>query len=67
MIVFCEEQELALRMVAAQVLGQQREQTLRERQADQLAVQLVTLSFASALIARKMLALRKQQPKTDAE
>ena len=28
-------------MVAAQVLGQQREQSLRERHADQLAVQLV--------------------------
>ena len=54
-------------MVAAQVLGQQREQSLRERHADQLAVQLVTMSFASALTARKMLALRKQQPKTDAD
>lgn len=64
---FCEEQELALQMVAAQVLGQQREQSLRERHTDQLAVQLVTMSFASALTARKMLALRKQQPKTDAD
>lgn len=64
---FCEEQELALQMVAAQVLGQQCEQSLRERHTDQLAVQLVTMSFASALTARKMLALRKQQPKTDAD
>lgn len=49
-------------MIASQVLERQMEQVqqyLSDFHADHLAVRLVTLSFASALSAKKMMALRK--------
>ena len=64
---FCDEQEKALKMIASQVLERQMEQVqqyLSDFHAD-LAVRLVTLSFASALSAKKMMALRKGLPETE--
>ena len=65
---FCDEQEKALKMIASQVLERQMEQVqqyLSDFRADHLAVRLVTLSFASALSAKKMMALRKGLPETE--
>ena len=65
---FCDEQEKALKMIASQVLERQMEQVqqyLSDFHADHLAVRLVTLSFASALSAKKMMALRKGLPETE--
>ena len=65
---FCDEQEKALKMIASQVLERQMEQVqqyLSDFHADHLAVRLVTLSFASALSAKRMMALRKGLPETE--
>ncbi len=44
---------------------EQVQQYLSDFHADHLAVRLVTLSFASALSAKKMMALRKGLPETE--
>ena len=53
-------------MIASRVLERQMvQQYLSDFHADHLAVRLVTLSFASALSAKKMMALRKGLPETE--
>lgn len=67
--MFCDEQENALRMIGTQVLEKQTEKVneyLMSFHRDNVPIRLITLAFASRLVAKKMVTLSNQR-KEDTE
>ena len=67
--MFCDEQENALRMIGTQVLEKQTEKVneyLMSFHRDNVPIRLITLDFASRLVAKKMVTLSNQR-KEDTE
>lgn len=67
--MFCDEQENALRMIGTQILEKQTEKVneyLMSFHRDNVPIRLITLAFASRLVAKKMVTLSNQR-KEDTE